>query len=188
MDKTYVRYQGRYKKKNPARANGIKKYQFKKGESGQTRLGKTAVVKEGGEVLWEGETIPALGNPDYVIEKKREMTFKKGESGSPERRWKPRESGNLEGRPVGSVSLVERLKAYLRRHPEEADKIVARLVTEGKMGNIIATKEMLDRIDGKVAERHKIEGELPVKLLFVPAQEVLEIKEEDPAPKLLEEG
>lgn len=91
--------------------------------------------------------------------------------------WKPGESGNPKGRPVGSISLVERLKAYLRRHPDELERIVVALVAEGKLGNIVATKEMLDRLDGKVAERHRIEGELPIRLIFVPAQELLNAPE-----------
>ena len=41
------------------------------------------------------------------------------------------------------------------------------------------TKELLDRIEGKVANKHQIEGERPVKLMFVPAQELIEEKSED---------
>jgi len=91
-------------------------------------------------------------------------------------KWKPGQSGNPDGRPTGSISITETLKAYLRRHPDQLEQIVIALVNEGRLGNIVATKEMLDRIDGRVAERHKIEGELPVKLMFVPAQELLENK------------
>jgi len=91
--------------------------------------------------------------------------------------WKPGESGNKEGRPTGSISIVEQLKAYLRRHPEAIEDIVVALVKEGKLGNLVATKEMLDRIDGKVVEKHQIEGELPVRIQFVPAQQVLSSNE-----------
>jgi len=173
MDKRYVRWTGR--KGRPNAADHLKKFQFKKGESGQTRLGKTARKTPKGEVIWEGEDIAPLGNPDYVNAKKAELEEKK-KQGNPQNLmppWKPGQSGNPNGRPVGSVSLVERLKAYLRRHPEEVENIVKTLVKEGKMGNMVATKEMLDRIDGRVVERHKLEAELPVKLLFVPAQELL---------------
>lgn len=88
-------------------------------------------------------------------------------------KWKKGQSGNPDGRPTGSISLVEQLKVYLRRHPDDVEAIVAALIKAGKLGNIVATKEMLDRIDGKVAETHKIEGEIPITLQFVPAQEVL---------------
>ena len=103
-------------------------------------------------------------------------------------KWKPGQSGNPEGRPTGSISLTETLKAMLRRNPEALEEIVIALINEGRMGNMVATKEMLDRVDGKVAETHKIEGELPVKLLFVPATELLssaQTNEEEPL--LLEE-
>ena len=91
--------------------------------------------------------------------------------------WKPGESGNPHGRGHNTISIVEQLKAYLRRHPEAIEEIVVALVKEGKLGNLVATKEMLDRIDGKVVEKHQIEGELPIKILFVPAQQVLASKE-----------
>ena len=101
--------------------------------------------------------------------------------------WKKGQSGNPEGRPTGGISLVERLKAYLRRNPGEAEAIIVALVKEGRLGNIIATKELLDRIDGKVVETHKIEGEMPIKILFVPAQQLLDEKEQIQG-NLLEEG
>ena len=43
----------------------------------------------------------------------------------------------------------------------------------GKTRELGAIKELLDRIDGKVVERHRLEGELPIKLVFVPAKEML---------------
>ena len=91
--------------------------------------------------------------------------------------WVPGESGNPEGRPTGSISLVESLKALLRRNPEALEEIVKSLIVEGMLGNMVATKEMLERIDGKVAETHRIEGEMPVKLIFVPAGELLDASE-----------
>ena len=93
--------------------------------------------------------------------------------------WKPGQSGNPQGRGHNKVSIVESLKAYLRRHPEAIEEIVEALVKEGAIGNLIATKELLDRIDGKVTETHKIEGELPIKILFVPARQLLEKPKEE---------
>lgn len=102
--------------------------------------------------------------------------------------WKPGESGNPSGRPKESVSLVTKLRQYLTTHPTEANQVIESMVKQGKLGNMIATKEMLDRIDGKVAETHRIEGELPIRLVFVPAQELLvaKSKAESQAPELLE--
>ena len=116
----------------------------------------------------------------------KEFQFKKGKSGNPANwgnlrpmpPWEKGQSGNPKGRPVGSVSLVESLKAYLRRHPEDIDAVIESLVKQGKVGNMVATKEMLDRIDGKVAETHKIEGGLPITLVFMPAHEFLARNEE----------
>ena len=73
----------------------------------------------------------------------------------------------------GKVSIVSRIKDYLDRNPDEIDRIVRALVKEGKLGSVVAIKELLDRIDGKVAERHKLDAELPVKIVFVPAEELL---------------
>ena len=114
VDKNYVRYKDHFKKKHPERADHLKKFQWKKGES-----------------------------------------------------------GNKDGRPTGSISITETLKKFLRRNPEALEDIVIALIEEGRLGNMVATKEMLDRVDGKVAETHRIEGELPIKLLFVPANELL---------------
>lgn len=121
MDKNYVNYKNRYKKKAPRRAEHLEQYRWKKGQS---------------------------GNPD--------------------------------GRPTGSISLVEQLKAYLRRHPEDIQAIVLALIQQGKIGNMVATKEMLDRIDGKVADRHLIEGDLPITVQFVPAEQILGHSEGEP--------
>ena len=41
------------------------------------------------------------------------------------------------------------------------------------------TKELLDRIEGKVTNKNQIETERPVQLVFVPAQELLKQKTED---------
>ena len=89
------------------------------------------------------------------------MTFVKGQSGNPA------------GRPPSKVSVVQRLKERLIEHPEEVDQIVVSLIKQAKLGNMIAAKEILDRIDGRVVERHKLEGELPITLQFVPASALL---------------
>lgn len=100
-------------------------------------------------------------------------------------RFVPGQSGNPGGKRPGTVSLVAKLRQYLVEHPEEVKAIIEAMAKQGKLGNMMATKEMLDRIDGKVAETHRLEGELPIKLVFVPAQELLDKPDE---PKLLEQG
>lgn len=95
-------------------------------------------------------------------------------------KWKPGQSGNPTGRGNGGPSLVERLKAYLRRHPEDVDTLVEQLVKLGKNANISqlqAIDKIMDRVDGRVVEKHQIEGGLPIRIEFVPAQAYLAQKE-----------
>jgi len=90
--------------------------------------------------------------------------------------WQPGQSGNPNGRPKGSVSLVGRLREHLEAHPEDVATIIKQFVELGKRPNLSqlsAIDKLMDRIDGKVAETHKIEGDLPIRLVFVPASQVL---------------
>ncbi len=151
------------KRKDPNKADHLKQYQWKKGESGNPigRLSQIHAKFDRGEEL--------------TPEEKQLMNLRP----KPMPPWKKGESGNPNGRPPGTVSLVERLKVYLRSHPEEVEEVVTALVNQGKRGNIVAMKELLDRIDGKVAETHKIEAEIPIRLVFRPAQELLGMGEKD---------
>ena len=121
---------------------------------------------------------PLLGKPkvdkrkDYIPQRDKSGHFLPGQSGNP-RAWGC-------GRKPGAVSLVTLLRNYLNKHPDEARAIVESLVKEGKLGNVVATKEIFERIDGKVVETHKIEGELPIRLVFVPAQVELDRRKELP--------
>ena len=83
---------------------------------------------------------------------------------------KPGEIRNPNGRPKDIKYISEGIKQYLREHPEEALAIVTRVVSEAKAGNIPALKELLDRAEGKVAD--KIEGtENPITIILRPARE-----------------
>jgi len=92
------------------------------------------------------------------------------------------QSGNVFGKQKGTLSLVALLKKRLLKHPEDAEKIIKSLINMGQTRELGAIKEILDRVDGKVVEKHQIEGEMPIKLLFIPAVQVLS---EQP---LIEEG
>jgi len=86
------------------------------------------------------------------------------------------------GRPVGSVSLVTKLKEHLAEHPEDVATIVKQFVELGKRPNLSqlsAIDKLMDRIDGKVAETHRIEGDIPIRLVFVPATQVLNEAHQD---------
>ena len=77
-------------------------------------------------------------------------------------RFLPGSVGNPEGRPVGSVSLADKLRQRLSSHPEEADAIVSALVKLGMNSDLGAIKEMTDRIDGKVADKLQLTGTMLV--------------------------
>lgn len=94
-------------------------------------------------------------------------------------------SGNPGGMPGRTVSLVALLRKRLVEYPEDAQAIVDSLVKMGKTRELGAIKELLDRVDGKVAERHKIDMEMPIKLVFVPAKELLDTAEK---PQDAQEG
>lgn len=73
----------------------------------------------------------------------------------------------------GKPSVTKALNEYLLMHPEKLLGIARTLVTEAQKGNIEAIKEILNRLDGKVAEVHKIDSENPVTLVFAPAAQLL---------------
>ena len=103
-----------------------------------------------------------------------------------ETRWKPGQSGNPSGRPKGTVSLVSLLRRYCDRHARGipwcrqiaetlglgdlddkknphhnatvADVVMASVAFHGSKGNVAAVRELLDRIDGPVAQRHELSG------------------------------
>ena len=106
--------------------------------------------------------------------------------------WQKGQSGNPKGRPPSLLSLTSLLNKHLNEHPEDAQALVKALVALGKQSGINqlgAIDKIFDRIDGKVTETHKIEGELPIKILFVPATQLLaEKKVEIVEVKELTEG
>ena len=112
----------------------------------------------------------------------KKYQFQKGEAGwmrsgkmavedpeTGEVRWV--DNPNKEAVPIDRTapSLVNRLKAHLRRNPGDMQEIVLALIKEGRLGNMVAIKEIADRVDGKVTETHKVEGDFPVLIQFLPA-------------------
>ena len=73
------------------------------------------------------------------------------------------------GRQTGKVSLTRELNRYLLDNTHIIPKIIKAWIKECEGGNIQALQEMINRIDGKVAEIHKIDAENPVTLIFAPA-------------------
>jgi len=87
-----------------------------------------------------------------------------------ETRFKPGEIHNPNGRPKDKKYISEHLKAYLEDNPGILHNIVLAWLVEARTGNVQALKELLDRTEGKVAE--KIEGtENPVTIILRPARD-----------------
>ena len=83
------------------------------------------------------------------------------------------------GREIGKVSIVRELNRRLNDNRTIVDRIIKAWVKECEAGNIQAIQEMLNRLDGKVAEVHKIDSENPVTLIFAPA---LQLATREPEP------
>ena len=80
-------------------------------------------------------------------------------------RFKPGFSGNPAGSPPKNVSITALLKDRATQIDPETGKTYAQLVADkiydmavGKFPNLTAAQEILNRIDGKVTERHEISG------------------------------
>lgn len=68
-----------------------------------------------------------------------------------EYQFKPGQSGNPAGRAKGHKWLKTRLIEALEATGADKDIVVA-LIDKAKKGDIMAIKEVMDRIDGKVAQ------------------------------------
>jgi len=115
-------------------------------------------------------------------------------------RWKPGQSGNPKGRPKNVVYLSEMLRAQMDEVPETIDGkpntktwrdlICDSILMAAVKGNQPAlTKELLDRIEGKVTSKHQIESERPVNIVLMPAEEHIKLRNDATnRPESLPEG
>ena len=84
-------------------------------------------------------------------------------------RWKKGESGNPNGRPKGSISVVSALKRELAKVPEGEKKtylelLVKRIMKKGIVdGDTSMIKDIIDRVDGKAKETHEHLGEIKIE-------------------------
>jgi len=75
------------------------------------------------------------------------------------------------GRPKDSVSLTGEIKKILQIHPDWKRDIAISLITMARhkgYNQLSAINNIIDRIDGKPVESHKIELENPITINFVP--------------------
>ncbi len=72
---------------------------------------------------------------------------------------------------AGKVSITKILREKLAQHPDRLAAIVNAIVKKAMEGNMEAIKIVMERIDGKVVETRRIEGQLPITVLFQPAQQ-----------------
>jgi hypothetical protein len=94
-----------------------------------------------------------------------------------EYKWAKGQSGNPKGRPKGTLSLTTQLKAYLADNPLRVRKLIEALYVMAVTGNYQAMAEIFNRVDGRVVEKHEIEGQLPIKLVFKPiVKETMELE------------
>lgn len=89
------------------------------------------------------------------------------------------------GRPRKILSITENLRNYLIRYPYEMQKLVKALLDLAvKRGNIQAIQEIMNRIDGKVIERHEVENKQSITLVFQPVAHVGVLDKETDTPQL----
>lgn len=73
-----------------------------------------------------------------------------------EHQFKPGQSGNPKGRPKGT-SLTARLRKALDKNDGElAELLIKVAIREAGKGKFSFFKEIMDRTDGKVAEKHEV--------------------------------
>jgi|SRR3990167_1388529 len=81
-------------------------------------------------------------------EKKQDTRFKKGQSGNPH------------GRPVGSISIVGRLKKIFEEEPENFEKYCRDILADPTM-----RKSVLEQIDSKPKQPIDFDIKLPQSLI-----------------------
>lgn len=108
----------------------------------------------------EKQANKSLGNPNIA------------EEGKPYQ-WLPGESGNPKGRPPNIKYISDYLREELQKVTDgktNAELIAEALIGLSKQPNmrgyVPAIKELLDRIEGKVPDTHKLESDMPISIVF----------------------
>jgi hypothetical protein len=97
----------------------------------------------------------------------------------------PGQSGNPAGRPRNELSLTATLRKELaRRCPTDPngrtwlEVICANFLQVAAEGSVGAVRELLDRMEGRVTDRHSGPDDGPIEVRFVPVPSVIEDIEE----------
>lgn len=93
-----------------------------------------------------------------------------------ENQWKPGQSGNPKGRPLGVKYISEYLQELLpldcgdgtgRTWGQKiAEEWIKQAADTKARGNVPARDEVLDRTEGKVPDTHKIESDVPINIVY----------------------
>ncbi len=89
-------------------------------------------------------------------------------------RWKKGESGNPAGRPALGQCITDQIRKELDKQAVTGKsniELIAKAIIElaknpDKRGFVPAIKELLDRIEGRVPEKHQIESDAPINITF----------------------
>jgi hypothetical protein len=90
------------------------------------------------------------------------MPFKKGQSGCPEKKLKPGQSGNPNGRPH-KLPEIDKLMADLLGQGDRAEKLLKAIYEKAQRGDTRAAEILLNRGYGKPKESIEHSGEINVK-------------------------
>lgn len=85
-----------------------------------------------------------------------------------EHQFKPGQSGNLEGKPKGTLSMTTLLREYLETKDLKTGKYVKDIVNEAFVKRAVSKsdvlmKELLDRTDGKVTQSIDLDDNIDVR-------------------------
>jgi hypothetical protein len=84
-----------------------------------------------------------------------EITTKKQRGGVTGKGFLPGESGNPKGRPIGSISIMGRIKKIFEENPEQFEEYVISVINDKNL-----RREVIHHIDGKPKDRIEMSGSL----------------------------
>ncbi len=103
--------------------------------------------------------------------------------------WKPGQSGNPKGRPKKDISITSLVRELLEKEGAKgktnaqlvAEAIIKLATSPNARGHVPTVQELINRLEGKVADIHKIEGEILItpNMRAIAAREMLDTKEEE---------